>query len=172
MRTDREIGRVERTSVARHPWSPAQFFAGMVGLFMTVVGGVAIARLLPTDSLTGETTTVIGMGFTIVMALITLLLGLVFLANAGRPAEGRSGLISLGVALLALGLVIFFEPDALSEALGVTQTSGVVYSVVGLVAAIAGIASPTMVNRRAVEERVIEDDEVVRVTESGSAGSR
>ncbi|MGH3668954.1 MAG: hypothetical protein ACRDU7_11720 [Acidimicrobiia bacterium] len=73
MSTDRETARVERTSIARHPWSPAQYFAGLVGLLMTVVGGVAVARLLPTDSLTGETTTVIGMGFNIVMAAITLL---------------------------------------------------------------------------------------------------
>lgn len=192
MRTDREIGRVEQTSVARHPWSPAQYVAGIVGLFMTVVGGVAIARL-PTESLTGETTVVIGMGFTIVMAVITLLLGVVFLGGAGRPTQARSGMISLGVALLALGIVIFIEPDALGGALGVTQTSGVVYSIVGLVAAIAGIASPTVVTRRAVEERrvedarvrvedprgrvedargVVEDDQVVHITERGSVGPR
>ena len=73
-------------------------------------------------------------------------------------------MISLGVALLSLGIVIFIEPEALGGALGVTQTSGVVYSIVGLVAAIAGIASPTVVSRRAVEERVVQDDEVVHVT--------
>lgn len=171
MSTDREIARVERTSVARHPWSPAQYFAGLVGLLMTVVGGVAIARLLPIDSLTGETTTVIGMGFNILMAAITLLLGLIFLSAAGRPAEGRAGMISLGVALLALGIVILIEPDELNGALGVNQTSGLVYSIVGLTAAIAGIASPTMVTRRAVEERKIEDDDVIDVI-GRSAGSR
>ena len=164
MSTDRETARVERISVARHPWSPAQYFAGLVGLVMTVVGGVAMARLLPTDSLTGETTTVIGMGFNIVMAAITLLLGLVFLAAAGRPAEGRAGMISLGAALLALGIVILIEPDELSGVLGVNQTSGVVYSIVGAIAAIAGIASPTTVTRRAVAERKMEDDEVIHVT--------
>lgn len=122
---------------------------------MTVVGGVAIARLLPTDSLTGETTTVIGMGFTIVMAVLTLLLGIVFLAGAGRPAEWRRpGMISLGVGLLAFGTVILIEPNALGDALGVTETSGLVYAIVGLVAAIAGIASPTVVTRKAVEERL------------------
>lgn len=164
MRTDREIGRVERTSVSRHPWSPAQYVAGLVGLFMTVLGGVALARLLPTDSLTGETTTVLGMGFTVLMAAITLLLGIVFLAGAGRPAEARTGLISLGVALIAFGLVIFIEPDALAGALGVNETSGIVYAIVGLVTAIAGMASPTLVTRRAVEERHVEDDEVIHVT--------
>jgi hypothetical protein len=73
-------------------------------------------------------------------------------------------MISLGAALLALGIVILIEPDELSEALGVNQTSGVVYSIVGIVAAIAGIASPTMITRRAVAKRKIEDDEVIHVT--------
>ncbi|MGH8873275.1 MAG: hypothetical protein ACRDWS_15035 [Acidimicrobiia bacterium] len=159
MRTDREIGRIERTSVARRPWSPAQYVAGLIGLFMTVLGGVAIARLLPTESLTGETVTVIGMGFTIVMAAVTLLVGLVFLAGAGRPYEARPGMISLGVALLAFGIIIFIEPNALGGALGVNETSGLVYAGVGLVAAIAGIASPTLVSRRAVEERLVEEED-------------
>jgi hypothetical protein len=88
----------------------------------------------------------------------------VFLGGAGRPAHARSGLISLGVALLAFGIVTFIEPEALGGALGVNQTSGVVYAIVGLIAAIAGITSPTMTSRRAVEERVEQDDEVIDVT--------
>jgi len=103
------------------------------------------------------------MGFNVVMAAITLLWRLVLLAAAGRPAEGRAGMISLGVTLLALGIVILIEPDELSGALGVNQTSGVVYSVVGIVAAIAGPLRP-MVTRRAVAKRKIEDDEVIHVT--------
>ncbi|MDF2731111.1 MAG: hypothetical protein K0T01_2901 [Acidimicrobiia bacterium] len=118
--------------------------------------------------MTGETTTVIGMGFNIVMAAITLLWRLVFLAAAGRPAEGRAGMISLGVTLLALGIVILIEPDELSEALGVNQSSGVVYPIVGIVAAIAGIASPTMVTRRAVATRRSK----TMFTSPDSAGSR
>jgi hypothetical protein len=163
MRTDRSSGLVESTTTVKDPWSPAQILAGIIGLFMTVLGGVALARLLPTDSLTGETTTVIGMGFTVVMASITLLLGLVFLGGAGRPANARQGMISLGVALLAFGIVTFIEPDALGGALGVNQTSGVVYAIVGLIAAVAGITSPTMTSRRAVRERVEQDDEVIEV---------
>jgi hypothetical protein len=164
MRRDREVGRVEeRRSIVSRPWSPAQLVAGLIGLFMTVVGGVALARLLPTDSLTGETVTVIGMGFTVVMAVITLLLGLVFLGGAGAPSNARAGIISLGVALVAFGIVIYIEPDALGGALGVTQTSGLIYSIVGLIAAIAGISSPTVITRRAFEERHIEEDEVNRV---------
>jgi hypothetical protein len=164
MRAEHEIGRVERTSVARNPWSPAQYVTGLVGLFLTVIGGVALARLLPVESLTDETTTVIGMGFTVVMASITLLIGFVFLAGAGRPLDARAGIISLGVGMLAFGIVVFVEPNALGGALGVNETSGVVYAIVGLVAAIAGIASPTMVSRRATEERMVEEDAVTHIT--------
>ena len=164
MRAEREMGRVEHTSVARNPWSPAQYVAGLVGLFLTVIGGVALARLLPVDSLTGETSTVIGMGFTVVMAAITLLLGLVFLAGAGRPLDARAGMISVGVGMLAFGIVILIEPNALGGALGVSETSGMVYAITGLVAAIAGLASPTMVSRRAIEERVVEEDAVTHIT--------
>jgi hypothetical protein len=120
--------------------------------------------LLPVESLTDETTTVIGMGFTVVMASITLLIGFVFLAGAGRPLDARAGIISLGVGMLAFGIVVFVEPNALGGALGVNETSGVVYAIVGLVAAIAGIASPTMVSRRATEERMVEEDAVTHIT--------
>ncbi|HEY4606938.1 MAG TPA: hypothetical protein VIH55_04750 [Acidimicrobiia bacterium] len=160
MRTDHQVDYFEQRSIASRPWSPAQYVAGMIGLFLTVIGGVALARLLPTESLTGEAVEVVGMGFTVVMAIMTLLLGLVFLGGAGRPAEARAGMISLGVALIAFGIVVYIEPDALGGVLGVNETSGVIYALIGLIAAIAGIASPTLVSRRAVEERHV-DEEVV-----------
>lgn len=159
-----QVGRVERRSTTGRPWSPAQYVAGAVGLFMTVVGGVALARLLPTDALTGETVLVAGMGFTVVMAAITLILGLVFLGDAGRPTEGRAGLISLGVALLAFGIVTFIEPEPMSGALGVNETSGAVYALVGIMAAIAGVAFPKLVSRRSIDERHVERDEVSGIT--------
>jgi hypothetical protein len=165
MRTEREqIGRVERKSIASGPRSAAQYVAGAAGLFMTVIAGVALARLLPTGALIGETVLVAGMGFTVVMAVLTLLLGLVFLGAAGRPTEGRAGLISLGIALLAFGIVIFIEPEPMNEALGVNETSGVVYALVGTLAAIAGVASNTLVTRRSIDERHMEGDEVSGIT--------
>ena len=38
MRTDRATERLETTTAVRHPWSPAQLLAGLIGLFMTVLG--------------------------------------------------------------------------------------------------------------------------------------
>src|ERR671919_2362383 len=101
---DREV----RVSAWRS-WSPAQFVAGIIGLLLTVTGGVALARLLPTSSLTAETTTVFGVGHTPLMAMITLGLGLLFLVEAGTPFEVQPGLITLGVATLAFGLIVVIE---------------------------------------------------------------
>lgn len=129
-------------------WSPAQFIAGIIGLVLTVMGGVALARLLPTNSLTAETTTVVGVGHTPLMAIITLGLGLLFLAEAGTPLEVQPGMIFLGVLSLAFGLIVVIEPDAFDGALALGETGGWFYAVVGAVSAITGIIAPTVVSRR------------------------
>lgn len=129
-------------------WSPAQFVGGIIGLVLTVMGGVALARLLPTGSLTAETTTVLGVGHTPLMAIITLGAGLLFLAEAGAPLEVQPGMIFLGVMSLAFGLIVVIEPAAFDGALGLGQTGGWFYSVIGAVSAITGIISPTIVSRR------------------------
>jgi hypothetical protein len=134
--------------------------AGIVGLILAGLGGIALVSLLPTDSVTGEVAEVAGMGFTLVMAVLTLLIGLVFVGGALRPAEAKAGLISIGIALLALGIVVFIEPDAVTGVFGVNETSGFVYALAGLIAAIAGLMSPSG-QGRPVKESSHEDDALV-----------
>ncbi len=129
-------------------WSPAQFVAGIVGLVLTVMGGVALARLLPTSSLTSETTTVLAVGHTPLMAIITLGLGLLYLAEAGMPFDVQPGLVFLGVMVLAFGLIVVIEPAAFDGALGLGESGGWFYTVVGFISVVAGIVSPTAVSRR------------------------
>lgn len=129
-------------------WSPAQIFAGLIGLLLTVMGGVALARLLPTSSLTAEATTVFGVGHTPLMAIITLGLGLLYLAEAGAPFEVQPGLIFLGVLSLAFGLIVVIEPAAFDGALGLGENGGWFYTIIGAISAIAGIISPTLIRRR------------------------
>lgn len=140
---DREV----RVSTWRS-WSPAQFVAGIIGLVLTVMGGVALARLLPTSSLTGETTSVLGVGHTPLMAIITLGLGLLYLAEAGMPFDVQPGIIFLGVMVLAFGLIVVIEPGAFDGALGLGESGGWFYTVIGFVSVVAGIISPTLVSRR------------------------
>lgn len=129
-------------------WSPAQFVAGIIGLILTVMGGVALARILPTSSLTAETTTVLGIGHTALMAIITLGAGLLFLAEAAAPFDVQPGLVFLGVMSLAFGLIVVIEPAAFNEVLGLGETGGWFYAVIGAVSAITGMISPTIVSRR------------------------
>ena len=164
MRTDREVELVSHRSTRRRPWSPAQFAAAVVGLAMTVVGGVALARLLPTSSITGESVTVAGMGFTALMGGLTVIIGLAFLVSAGRPGSARAGAITMGVAMVAFGLVVLIEPNALGGALGVNQTSGLAFLSVGAVAGIVGITAPTFVSRSStLEHHDHKDQEIVQV---------
>jgi hypothetical protein len=144
-----EVEHTHETRVtSSRTWSPAQIIAGIIGLFLTVMGGVAMARLLPTSSLTAETTTVMGVGHTVLMAIITLGLGLLYLAEAGTPFEIQPGMIFLGVASLAFGLIVIIEPAAFDGALGLGETGGWFYTIIGAISVIAGIISPTLVSRR------------------------
>lgn len=132
-------------------WSPAQLIAGAIGLLLTVMGGVALARLLPTESLTGETTVALGVVHTTLMAIVTLGVGLLYLAQAGTSFHARSGLISLGVATLAFGLIVLIEPGAFDGSLGLSETGGWFYAIIGIVSVLAGVLSPTIVSRRQVD---------------------
>jgi hypothetical protein len=146
--TETEPARHTRVTTSSRAWSPAQFIGGIIGLVLTVMGGVALARLLPTSSLTSESTTVVGVGHTPLMAIITLGLGLLFLAEAGTPFDVQPGMIFLGVASLAFGLIVVIEPGAFDGALALGETGGWFYAIIGLVSAITGIISPTLVSRR------------------------
>ena len=91
----------ERTSTAdRRVLSPSQVVAGIIGLILVILGGVALARL-GFDSLTGETETVLGLEHTTLMALIDIVAGLLFL-GAAASAGGRGTLIGLSLIALAL----------------------------------------------------------------------
>jgi hypothetical protein len=145
----REVEHVHETRVtSSRTWSPAQLISGVIGLLLTVMGGVALVRLLPTDSLTAETTTVFGVGHTTLMAMITLGLGLLYLAEAGAPFDVQPGMIFLGVVSLAFGLIVVIEPRAFDGALGLGETGGWFYAIIGIVSALTGIISPTLVSRR------------------------
>jgi len=145
----RETGEVDEVRVSRwSSWSPAQFVAGIIGLVLTVMGGVALARLLPTGSLTSGNTAVLGVGHTPLMAIITLGLGLLYLAEAGLPFDVQPGMIFLGVMALAFGLIVVIEPAAFDGALGLGETGGWFYAVVGFLSVVTGIISPTLVSRR------------------------
>jgi len=143
-----------RTVVDRKTWSPSQAVAGVIGLFLTVMGAVAILRV-GFESLTGETTAVLGIEHTLLMGIIHLVAGLFFLGAAGTVLGSRSGLTSLGLMALAFGLVYAIEPESLAAALGGDERVGWLYAVIGAVALSAWV-SPTIQTQRTATARTVE----------------
>ena len=139
--------REERVTHAFRAWSPGQIVAGLIGLFLTVMGGVALARTLPADTLTGPTADVFGVGHTALMGIIAIVLGLIFLTQAASPFEVQRGMVGLGAATLAFGLIVVIEPSAFDGALGIGRTGGWMYSGIGIISVITGIVAPTVTSR-------------------------
>lgn len=157
-----------RTVVDRKTWSPSQAVAGVIGLFLTVMGAVAILRV-GFESLTGETTAVLGIEHTLLMGIIHLVAGLFFLGAAGTVIGSRSGLTSLGLMALAFGLVYAIEPDSLSTALGGDGRVGWLYAVIGAVALVSAWVSPTIQTQRTATARTVETvDSVPTSVDSGN----
>src|SRR5690554_7424778 len=78
-------------AVDRRVMSPARIVAGILGVILLVMGGVALART-GLSSLTGETATVLGFEHTALMGLIDIVAGLLFLVEqqTGHDIDERS----------------------------------------------------------------------------------
>lgn len=135
-----------RTTMGGRTWSPAQIVAGVIGLFLVVIGAVAVLRN-GFDSLTGTTVDVAGLTHTTLMGVISILAGAVFLAAAASALSVRSTLTFMGLASLAFGLVVVIEPDRVAQTVGGGTSLGALYIVIGLGSLIAGWVSPTIVQR-------------------------
>lgn len=144
-------------SVGRRTVTIGQIVAGLLGLFLVIVGGVAMARL-GFERLTGDTTEVLGIGHTLALGIIDVIVGLIFLSAATTSFGVRSTLIGLGSLALAFGAVVTIEPSPFDDFLGDGRPLGVLYLLVGIVALIAGLTTPSYVTEEAAfrEERVDE----------------
>jgi hypothetical protein len=128
------------------PWSPAQMISGVIGMFLTVMGGIALARIGLGD-LTSPDTTVFGFGHTPLMGLIEVALGLLLMLNAASAFASRGMLIGLGAIAAAFGLIVVFEPGAFQESLGVARNSGWLFLGIGAGAVVLGSVSPVFTKR-------------------------
>lgn len=142
--------------VSRFSWSPAQWIAAVIGLFLVVMGAVALLRV-GLDSLTGDTATVVTFEHTALMGILNLIVGLFFLGIAGSAVRSRSGLITLGLLCIAFGLVMAIEPDAMAAAVGGDEGLGWFYAVIGAISVITAFASPTYATRRSSAVEVVDE---------------
>jgi hypothetical protein len=142
----REVVRQEHTQVAWGPWSPAQLVAGGIGLFLTVLGGVALARTGLGD-MTSPETTVLGFGHTPLMAITEIGFGVLLMLDAASAFASRAMLIGFGALAAAFGLIIVIEPGAFQDWLGVTRANGWLYLGIGAGAFVLGSLSPVFTRR-------------------------
>ena len=143
----REHREEHATTTARWgPWSPAQLISGGIGLFLTVLGGIALARIGFGD-LTSPETTVLGFGHTPLLGLIEVVFGVVLMLDAASAVASRGMLIGFGAIAAAFGLIIVIEPGAFQDWLGVTRDSGWLYLGLGAAAFVLGSVSPVFTRR-------------------------
>lgn len=150
--TDRTVIHASHQTVDRRVASPARFVAGGIGLFLLVMGGVALART-GLSSLTGETATVLGFEHTALMGLIDIVAGLMFLVAAAAVAV-RAQLTGVSILAVAFGAVMMIEPGAMESALAGGFDLGLVYLVLGLIGLLAAAMFPT----RVVETDAVRED--------------
>jgi hypothetical protein len=143
----------DRVVVDRKTWSPAQIVAGGIGLFLTVMGAVAALRVGMDFNTTDQ---VLGLTHTLLMALIHIVVGIIFLGSAGNALGGRATMTTLGLVLIAFGLVYGIEGDSLASALGGDQRIGWIYTVIGAVSLLTAWVSPTIHVRREASDRTID----------------
>jgi hypothetical protein len=149
--------RAGEVRVSRLSWSPAQWVAALIGLFLIVLGAVALLRV-GLDSLTGDTAVVWVFEHTALMGIIDLIMGVLFLMVAGSALNGRSGLITLGLLSLAFGLIVAIEPAAMTNYIGGGEQLGWLYAVLGGLSVITAFSSPTVQVRRATQATVVQTD--------------
>lgn len=130
-----KIGR--QAPPARVTWTPGRLLSGIIGLLLVVMGAVALFRLLPSDFLGTAQVEVLGVGHTVLMAVIAVGFGLLFIAESVYFAP--SGMTILGIVALSLGLIAIVEPNAFRESLGVGGTGGWLYTIIGVISIVMGL---------------------------------
>lgn len=145
-------------AVSRSNFTLGQAVAGILGLVLVIVGGVAVARV-GFDSLIGDATEVIGIGHTLLLGLIDIIVGVIFLGAASSMYGVRGTLITMGGMALAFGAIVAIEPDPFIDYLGDGAPVGLAYAIVGLISLFAGLATPTFVREELTHtEEVVEED--------------
>jgi hypothetical protein len=155
--------------VERPPWSPAQIVAVLAGILLVVVGGVALARSgVNFSNVPATHSTVGGLHYTSMSALIQLVAGVFLLAGGAYPDTAKASMAFWGAVLLAFGLVVAIDPVPFFNLWGYTRSNGVFYAVIGGVILLAAAISPIIFTR----QRVVTSQQPVEPSASPPAGVR
>jgi hypothetical protein len=140
---------VESHRVVRRGWSrysASQLIHGACGLFLVIIGAIAVGRA-GFDDVGEGTVEVLGITTTALIGLVLLLAGLLLLCAALAPeARGFGGFI--GVLLLVGGIIIAAGSDELLADLHTEAALGWLGIIVGAVAILGAVLPAFLVDRR------------------------
>lgn len=129
-------------------FSAAQALHAACGVFMVVLGAVAVGRAGFGDRLGERTTEVLDITVSTVIGLVAIAVGLIFLFAALSPAGRGTGGV-MGVLLLVAGIVIAAGSDEFLADLHTESALGWVLMVVGAIAVIGSVLPAHTVVREA-----------------------
>lgn len=139
-------GNGRSTAPAIDPLLVVAVLAGVISMFMLVVGIVTLARTgLPAGDLTGGRTAVGPFDRSSLMGIIEILGGLAFASVAA--SRQSSTLTALGLVTTVFGLVWLIEPHAFGDALGINRATAWVYLLFGLASSVVGLWAPSGAQR-------------------------
>jgi hypothetical protein len=144
----------ERVSMTTHQgWNSAvRVVALAVSAVPVLLGIIALVRMDWTDGLDSPAVDVAGLAFTPVVAIVTLIAGLVALAAAASPDRGSK--LVVGAILACAGLGLLVVGDAERADLEVERAFGWLALFVGAVLVLAGILlRRSWTSRRTVSTR-------------------
>lgn len=145
----REAGDTSRTS-PRMRFDVLQIAAWVTGIYLVVVGLVAIARAGLSDLAVLEPVVTVGdLPFTPLYAGIFALLGVMVLTSGTGEVNERA--LRVGGVLFAIaGAVLLIEPSAFTEFLGVGEGDGTILLGIGALLAVASFVPPLSIARPGV----------------------
>lgn len=129
-----EAAEYERREVAyRWRWSAAQGAVVGAGIFLLIIGGVALARLATAgiDTVIDPEVTVGIWQRTTLMAVIELVLGVTLIVSGAQNVLAEGAYRALGAITLAFGVVLFVQPATFDGILGASRNTGWLYAILG-----------------------------------------
>ncbi len=139
----------EQATYTATPWSPAQLIGLVVGIGFVVLGIAALNQTGSTD-LYSPHATVWHLGHSPLLGWAEIGFGVLLVLASVVPGAARSLMVLLGAVALTLGILIVADVATarLQRWLGVDDTNGWLYVVVGAVLVLTAFASPTFYGRR------------------------
>jgi hypothetical protein len=134
-------------------FSPAQFVHAAIGVFLIVVGVVAIVRGDLSVDLTEPTFDVLGITHNAAIGLGELIAGALLLVAAAGPSGRFLGVI-VGLALIAVGAVLLGDEETMQD-LGTDSALAWLAIALGAVATLVGLVPSRLVSRRRIDRSAV-----------------